>query len=388
MIKKNRLKIGIIFKFSPKWLGGVYYILNIIKSLNSLGEEDKPIIILFHTEELSKFVEEINYPYLTIVPWNFTSINKGYIKSLFSRKNFFAKEIIDCYPDLDGLYPLNDHPVSAYKSFKNNIVVPAWYADLQHKFYPRFFTKKQLLLREGRLWFISRNAKTLVVSSNDVSNHFNKFYKLNKSIDVKVLHFISIIDNFNFISRKMIEKKYNLPKKYFIVSNQFHPHKNHEVLWKAVKYLKDSQENVNILVTGRVRSKGNDKYIKYLLDFRKQYQLENEIRLLDTIPRQDQLSLMKYSLAVIQPSLFEGWSTVIEDAKSIQVPVIASDLDVNKEQLGDKGYYFDRFDEVALGKMILKFQNDLVSIPNELYLPYEERIQKFAREFIDIFKKK
>ena len=31
----------------------------------------------------------------------------------------------------------------------------------------------------------------------------------------------------------------------------------------------------------------------------------------------DQLRLMKESLGVIQPSLFEGWSTVIEDAKAL-----------------------------------------------------------------------
>ena len=57
--------------------------------------------------------------------------------------------------------------------------------------------------------------------------------------------------------------------------------------------------------------------------------------------RAEQLLLMKYAQAVIQPSLFEGWSTVIEDAISLQVPVIASNLPVNIEQLGDRGVYFD-----------------------------------------------
>jgi glycosyltransferase involved in cell wall biosynthesis len=35
---------------------------------------------------------------------------------------------------------------------------------------------------------------------------------------------------------------------------------------------------------------------------------------------------------VIQPSLFEGWSTVVEDAKAIGRPLIVSDLPVHKEQ--------------------------------------------------------
>ena len=47
MADRRRKKIGIIFNFKGYWLGGAYYVQNIIKALNHLEENDKPEIIIF-----------------------------------------------------------------------------------------------------------------------------------------------------------------------------------------------------------------------------------------------------------------------------------------------------------------------------------------------------
>ena len=46
-------------------------------------------------------------------------------------------------------------------------------------------------------------------------------------------------------------------------------------------------------------------------------------------------------MAVAQPSLFEGWSTIVEDAKTLGKPIFVSDLPVHREQLGDAQAYLD-----------------------------------------------
>ncbi|MEZ4901449.1 MAG: hypothetical protein R2822_06650 [Spirosomataceae bacterium] len=68
------------------------------------------------------------------------------------------------------------------------------------------------------------------------------------------------------------------------------------------------------------------------------------------IPRAHQLGLMKHALAVIQPSKFEGWSTVVEDAKSLQKQILLSRIPVHVEQMGDRAYYFeaDEADELKI----------------------------------------
>ena len=183
-------------------------------------------------------------------------------------------------------------------------------------------------------------------------------------------------------------QKYDLPKKYFIVSNQFHKHKNHETLFKAIKILVNQDFDIVVAVTGKIHSKDNQVYINWLLNYINKNNLQKNIRLLDVIPRNDQLSLMKYSSAVIQPSLFEGWSTVIEDAKSLQVPVIASDIQVNIEQLGENGFFFDKKNPDDLASVIQKFLNLKNKFSGEIYEDYSIRVNRFALQFLNIFSKK
>jgi glycosyltransferase involved in cell wall biosynthesis len=103
------------------------------------------------------------------------------------------------------------------------------------------------------------------------------------------------------------------------------------------------------------------------------------------MPRDEQLLLMKLAQAVIQPSFFEGWSTVIEDAMALNVPVIASNLDVNIEQLQEKGIYFNPNDANELVKVIKEFGERDFS--KDFFGNYEDRILKAANTFISIVKK-
>ena len=51
---------------------------------------------------------------------------------------------------------------------------------------------------------------------------------------------------------------------------------------------------------------------------------------------------MRKAMAVIQPSLFEGWSTVVEDARALGKPMILSDFPVQIEQDPPSSDYFER----------------------------------------------
>jgi glycosyltransferase involved in cell wall biosynthesis len=114
------------------------------------------------------------------------------------------------------------------------------------------------------------------------------------------------------------------------------------------------------------------------------HNLQSQISLMGIIPRNEQLLLMKHSQAVLQPSLFEGWSTVIEDAISLQVPVIASSLPVNIEQLGPDGNYFEPHDAEKLAEILNKFP--VRNLNDIMYENYTERVRKAAKVFINIFR--
>ena len=65
MAKKN---LGLFAFANHDWAGGLYYILNIIESLNSLEDTEKPNIIVFYND--GTIVESLNsskYPYIKVV---------------------------------------------------------------------------------------------------------------------------------------------------------------------------------------------------------------------------------------------------------------------------------------------------------------------------------
>lgn len=375
----GRFRLGILFNFNPKWTGGLIYLLNVVRILDFLDEIDKPTVVVLYNPALKKYVDEINYPYLELVPNQFPSIYKGYALSILKNKNLFVDDLAIEHK-LDAVFPMHDYPVKS----KLKIKMVSWYADLQHQYYPQFFSKLKIIERNARIKMILRNSKDLVVSSQAVKDDFLEFYKIPKSLKISIYHFVSIIDNLPDLTFDQLREKYNLPEEYYMISNQFHKHKNHKVAFEAAAELKKKGVDVHIAVTGRFPEEPNSEYLQQLHNIVNQNELKTAISFLGLIPRGDQLLLMKYAKAIIQPSLFEGWSTVIEDAKSLQVPVIAANLNVNIEQLQEKGTYFEPHHSEQLASILENFPSR--NFNQMLYEPYQQRMQKAAYEFLAVFK--
>ena len=375
---KKRLRLGILFYFSSKWMGGIIYIGNLIKTLDFLDDYDKPEILLFYKPENEKFINEIKYPYLTTIRWIFPSILWGNLKSILLRKNIFVNKILEEY-DLDAIYPILDFPVRTRTKTK----LISWWADLQHKHYPEFFSKRQIAGRNLRIKFILKNCDYMVLSSNDVLSDFKKFFVIGTTPLVHIYHFVSVIDNHNDIDGRLIREKYNLPEKYFLISNQFHKHKNHRVVLLAIANLKKTGKKLHIACTGKLPSASFSPYMEEIHHIIRENEIQDQVTMLGVISRSDQIQIMRHSQAVIQPSLFEGWSTVIEDAKSLQVPVIASDLKVNIEQLGNEGCYFSPHNPDELASILASYPAR--NLEDIFYMPYEKRVKEGAETLLRIF---
>jgi glycosyltransferase involved in cell wall biosynthesis len=375
----NRFNLGIIFNQNPKWTGGIIYLLNSIKILNFLEDKDKPKVVVFYNPELKKFIDEISYPYLEVVPHNFPSIYKGYAQSFIQNKNVFVHDLVIKY-QLDAIFPMHDYPVKS----KLNATLVSWYADLQHFYYPQFFTKRKIIERNERIKLILKNSKDLVVSSQAVKDDFIKFFKVPSSLKIHIYRFVSIIDKFPNQDFNELKIKYNLNDDYYMISNQFHKHKNHKVVFEAIAQLKKKGINVCLAITGRFPEQPDSPYMEELHNIINHNDLESSIKFLGLIPREDQLMLMKYSKAIIQPSLFEGWSTVIEDAKSLQVPVIAANLNVNIEQLKETGTYFEPHNVNQLVTILEQYPNR--NFQETIYENYDVRMKNAAYELLSVFK--
>lgn len=375
---KNRKVIGIIYNINPKWMGGVIYILNAIKVLNWLEDNEKPLIVIFYRKELQRFVDELNYPYLEKIKYDFPSINTIFKMSFFVRKNLLLDELYK-HRKVDAFFPVLDLPLKVMSGPQ----IVSWYADLQHKHYPKFFSLKKRIGRNVRIKLMLRNTSNLVLSSNSVKNDFEQFFGLRR-IKTHIFHFASVIDNFDFTGYQKILEHKSLPEQYFMVSNQFHRHKNHKLVLEALVLLKAKGIMPVVIFTGKLPENDQSSYFQQLRRLIEKNNLNNQVHFLGVMSRHEQLSLMRYAQAVIQPSLFEGWSTVIEDAISLQTPVLASDIEVNREQLGDWSTYFDPEDPNKLAELMQEY-NLRTDFSKIIYQPYNDRMKEAAKSFISIF---
>ena len=107
---------------------------------------------------------------------------------------------------------------------------------------------------------------------------------------------------------------------------------------------------------------------------------------LGLVPIPDLFQLMRRSLAVVQPSLFEGWSTIVEEVKSLGCPILLSDLAVHREQQPEQAVYFDSTDVDSMAETFVKAWGECAPGPHgELELTARERFSSRAHAFAGQF---
>ncbi len=367
------MRIGIILTGDYSWAGGVYYSLNIIKLLHaiSLTKKIKVIVIVNSTtpneliNNLPKENIELSYLDKSSVFYKLYHKIKGdrFVADINSLK-------------LDVIYPL-----ISYNTLHNKLNCKPfyWLYDFQHKFLPDLFFAEEIKTRDQLFEDISLNTSDIVFSSHDSKGHFEKFFPTSKA-NKHVYNFVSLIEN---EAKLETNKVLNIPSDYFIVCNQFWPHKNHLTVLRALDLLIQDKKKVHVVFTGRHNDERNKKYVDELKVFISEKKLENYITLTGFISRGDQINLIKNAKAVIQPSFFEGWSTVVEDAKALNKFLLVSDIAVNREQIKNNVLFFMPEDHQQLSSYLGKLSEEEMKNGHS---DYEKNIESSKHELIKLFK--
>ncbi len=376
----NRKKLGLIFSHNEQWIGGTYYILNLIAALKTLPVDKQPsIIILSKNTNDFLLAKQTGYPFLQYKnPYLFKRniIEKIIDKSfkLTISKYFFDKRISP--KNIDALFPATNE--YCYQRITNKIF---WFADFQHIILPAFFDADEIQNRNNVLQFIAASNNNLVLSSVEAKKNWDAL-PFKKYCTVNVIPFAVTHPPLIFLDINKILQEYNLQKKYFIICNQFWAHKNHFLVLKAIaEFIKENTE-VQFIFTGKQDDYRNPNYFQSIKDFITNNALENFVQLLGLIDRQKQLLLMKHSVAVIQPSLFEGWSTVVEDAKLLGCNLIVSDIAVHKEQL--QNYTALYFDTKDVDKLVQHIKYSVSNSLQKNIVTYSNNVVQFGKSFFDL----
>ncbi len=371
----KKLKLGLTFFFDYSgWAGGVIYKLNIIYSLNLLPDEEKPeLFIYYNSISPIEDIKKINYPFIkyfkfeTYPPSAIVS-TLSFISIKLLGKSFLFKE----KPDL--VYPYVNFLSYGKRSF-------FWIPDFQERYLPDFFSASEILARTKWHKNIAANKKGVVVfSSNDALNDFTTFYPDYKC-KTALVRFACILPEFKHLEIDGLREKFGIKKHFFIVTNQFWAHKNHKVILDAIVLFKSREIDFQVVFTGSTQDKRNLDFFTSLHDFIVHNEIIKRVVFLGFIDREEQLKLMDEAIAIIQPSLFEGWSTVVEDAKALSQHIILSNIKVHKEQVSENCTFFDPHDSNDLGVIMERYLTD---IPERTQIDYTTNIQRFGREFLNV----
>jgi len=339
MDKKHVKKIGFICaSLSPKWMGGVNYFKNLLFALSTYKENNVELFLFFGKKSDKKIIKLLE-PYATIIQ-----------DSVFDRKSIKWYFDMACRVVLDRklftIFSLKKYGITHLShsgTLKHSkIKTYPWIPDFQHIHLPQFFSDKEINARNKAYERFFKYGTQVILSSYDAQNDAEKFIPKYKN-KAKVLQFVSQPDPSYFsLEQKDFEAlkvKYNLPNEFYYLPNQFWQHKNHLLVFKAVRELKKLGREIVVICTGHLNDSRNKDYIEVIRNFIHNNNLEKNILLLGLIEYREVYTLMKYSIAVINPSLFEGWSSTVEECKSVGKNMILSDINVHMEQYAESDFF-------------------------------------------------
>lgn len=206
--------------------------------------------------------------------------------------------------------------------------------DLQHKRLPHFFSVRERAARDRVFLRILEEAQVVVVNADAVVQDIEEFYPRHRARLFSLpfcppTNSVSVGED----SAPRVRQTYRLPSKYFMISNQFWVHKSHETAFMALRRVRDEGHDVGLVCTGNTHDYRWPDHFDNLKALIERNGLQSHIHILGLIPKDDQLEIMRESIAVIQPTLFEGGpgGGAIYDAVSTNTPAIVSDIPVNRE---------------------------------------------------------
>jgi glycosyltransferase involved in cell wall biosynthesis len=213
-----------------------------------------------------------------------------------------------------------------------------WQPDFQHKALPHLFGKddcanRDSYISETRLW------GNILLSSHAAAADFRAYYPELAAVRTHVLHFSSAAAlDCEPLSREELAWDYPVREPYFYLPNHFWKHKNHAVVVEALRL---AGPEVRVLCTGSTDDWRDPNYYTALMERATGAGLADRFVNLGAVPYRIVVSLMHHAVAVLQPSLFEGWSTTVEEAKAMRKQIILSRIGVHLEQAPERAAYFD-----------------------------------------------
>ena len=374
-----------------KWLGGYNLIKNLILIIKKYS--NNKIIPVLIVKKNFKSKDLVDYKNIEIIKTNFFSNHSKLQKFIYKIQAIIQGRCINYEKffkdkNIDVLSHINVYSNNLILGKKSAVKTLSLIADFQHHYLPENFSFRQRILRNLNIYLSCFFSSKILLLSKDGQKDLKKISKKgfhNSSISRSI--FVPPQKK-EIINLKLLKKKFNFNSNYFFLPNHYWKHKNHKLVLDSLNFLKKKNRLGNILVlsTGSKDDQKGFEIFKKLMEFNKFNNLEKNYRYLGVVSNIELMSLMFHSVAVINPSEFEGRSSTVEQAKSLGKQIILSNIKIHKEQKPENAKYFKVDDYKALSIIIenqwylFDKNKDLKKI-DKAYLKFEKNLFKYFLEY-------
>jgi glycosyltransferase involved in cell wall biosynthesis len=366
---------------SARWTGGYNYLFNLFRAIRNY-EADHISPILFCGEDadendLHAFREMGDIEVVRSSIFNADKKSSNILRAFligvdFNALHLFRQHKIDVVFENATFYGRR-FPIPAI----------AWLPDFQHRHLRNQFGFRAYWRRELGFRAQVASGRMIMLSSEDARKDCEHFYRRAIGNTAVVRFATSIPSDLIEAFPEKVMQEYQLPPKFLYLPNQFWKHKNHMVVIEALGLLKQQGFDAVVAVTGNPLDPRHPEYVGQLNARIESLGLRDNFRLLGLVPRRHVISLMRTCAALINPSFFEGWSSTVEEARVLGVPMLLSDIAVHREQMENTATYFHADDAEGLAAKLrdIASASPPLTLAREPLAKSDEKVRRFARDF-------
>ena len=348
--------------FQQEYGGPSNYFVNLVRELNVLKCNAKifaPIHINLHLQKSNNIFFNFNF----FIKKNFFIKYLNFINFIFTKffMHFFRPQI---YHTTYYGYNIN----------RSRIPMVVTVYDLIHEIYSKTYYKK-LLSTNFKKKILEKSQHIICISKN-TQKDLIKYYNVN--IEKTSVVYLGKYEDNTLLNNQ------NIFKPFFLYVGNRHRYKNFKILLKAYSQSKILMENVDLICFGggNFTEEEKNSMFNYQIPFNNIIHLEGEDKIL--------VELYQKAVALIYPSLYEGFGIPLVDAMHQGCPLIVSRKSCFPEICQNSALYFDPLsinDLINMMNTILfnkKIRNNLIVLGKERanYFSWH----KCAKETLNIYK--
>ena len=343
-------RVGFVMNFAgPSWLGGVSYFRNLLAALALLPDPRIEPVIVTGRDGASISAARALWPAAPVASGTVTP-GRPVWKMRRALQRYLGRDLIFERLAIRHGVTLVSH--SGHLGRHASVPTLPWIPDFQERHFPRFFTAADIEGRARNIRDLARHSTAILLSSHAARADLLAI-DAKLSDRVEVLRFVADIPpSSKTPDPAVVAARHAVDRPYFLLPNQFWAHKNHAVIIDALARLRTGHSDIMVVATGSTTDHRQPDHFQALMRRVAESGVENNFKAVGAVPYADLMALMRGCVAVLNPSLFEGWSTGVEEAKSMGKPIALSDIPVHREQNPANAHYFSPTDPDAAAEAL------------------------------------